>query len=289
MNANFTVVANDRRLSCYDFRMRAYIFAIAIMILVLPVVVTAQAGGLVPCSGPDCTTESAVKLVNNVIGWLISALGVIAVIVMVYAGFKMVMSAGDEGAWTKAKELFTNVIIGIILILAAWLIVDTILKGLTGKGLDGWTKELTAPIPNLSNPSMTGGSNAAGAGQYTDAEARKALAAAGITVWESSPGATSLANINQATINEAVSIKQACGCQVIVTGGTESGVHASGQYSHSSGYKIDLDDTPGLNSYIMSNYTYVGPRSGDGALMYRSADGKKIYAKEGNHWDVLVQ
>ena len=269
--------------------MRAYILVAVTFLAILPVVVTAQAGGLVPCSGPDCTTESVVGLVNNLIGWLISALGVIAVIVMVYAGFKLVMSAGNENEWGKAKELFQNVIIGIILILAAWLIIDTVLKGLTGKGLDGWTKELAAPVPNLSNPSITGNSNVAGAGQYTDTEARQALAAAGITVWESSPGATSLANINQATINEAVSLKQACGCQVIVTGGTESGVHASGQYSHSSGYKIDLDDTSGLNNYITSNYTYVGPRSGDGALMYRSSDGKKIYAKEGDHWDVLVQ
>lgn len=260
------------------------------MMFVLPVVAAAQAGGLVPCSGPDCTTESVVGLVNNIIGWLISALGVIAVIVMVYAGFKLVMSAGNENEWGKAKELFQNVIIGIVLILAAWLIIDTVLKGLTGKGLDGWTKELAAPIPNVSNPSLTGSSNAAGAGQYTDTEARQALAAAGISVNKTELQGTSLNGINQATINEAIAFKQACGCSVVITGGTEStGNHKSGTYSHGSGYKFDMRVNTDVDNYITSNYTYVGPRSGDGALMYRSSDGKKIYAKEGDHWDVLVQ
>jgi ABC-type nickel/cobalt efflux system permease component RcnA len=98
-----------------------------------------------------------VGLANSLVSWLISILGVIAVIVMVYAGFKMVTSAGDEGAWTKAKELFTNVVIGIVLILAAWLIVDTLLKGLTGRGLDDWTQELQVSAPNPNNTSIVGG------------------------------------------------------------------------------------------------------------------------------------
>lgn len=125
--------------------------------LLLPVVVAAQAGGLVPCSGPDCTTASVVGLADGLIKWLISVLGVIAVIVMVYAGFKMVMSAGDEKAWSSAKELFTNVVIGIILILASWLIVDTLLKGLTNSGLDGWIQKLQVSAPNPNNISIVDG------------------------------------------------------------------------------------------------------------------------------------
>ncbi len=267
--------------------MRAYILVAVTFLAILPVVVTAQAGGLVPCSGPDCTTASVVGLANSLISWLISILGVIAVIVMVYAGFKMVTSAGDEGAWTKAKELFTNVVIGIVLILAAWLIVDTLLKGLTGRGLDDWTQELQMSSPSPTTPTANNNYGVSSTGQYTDAEARAALADAGIGVWESSPGRTSLYNINQATIDEAVRIKQACGCAVTVTGGTESG-HAPGTYSHSSGYKIDLDDSPGINNYITSNYTYAGRRSGDNAAIYNAPNGA-IYYKEGDHWDVLVK
>lgn len=123
--------------------------------------------GLVPCSGgPDdpCNTNDVVTFTTKIIEFLFTALGVIAVIVMVYAGFKMVISGGDEGAWRKAKELFQNVIIGIILILAAWLIVDTIMKGLTGKGLEEWTQQLqmtdpTPPAATTGNTNNTGTGN----------------------------------------------------------------------------------------------------------------------------------
>jgi hypothetical protein len=100
-----------------------------------------QAAGLVPCGGtgePTCNTCHVVALADNVIGFLVQMLSVLAVIVMVYAGFKMVTSGGDEGAWSEGKKAFTNVVIGIIIVLAAWLIVDTLLKGLTGTGLEFW-------------------------------------------------------------------------------------------------------------------------------------------------------
>jgi len=106
----------------------------------LPLVVGAQDSGLVPCGygGDLCDTSDAVAFVNNLISFLIQMLGVIAVIALVITGFKLVLSAGNESEWTAAKERFTNIVIGIVIILAAWLIVDTIMSALTGEGLDVW-------------------------------------------------------------------------------------------------------------------------------------------------------
>ncbi len=121
--------------------MRQFIFVSSSLIaFCLPIVVSAA--GLVPCGGPGeaaCNTDFVVSFVSGLINFLISMLGVIAMIVLVYAGFRMVVSMGNEAEWTKAKSLFTNVIIGIILILAAWLIVDTIMRVLTGEGLNYWS------------------------------------------------------------------------------------------------------------------------------------------------------
>lgn len=124
-------------------------YATALLVSVLffvPLITGAQSSdsGLVPCGYGDdmCTTEDAVDFANGLIEFLISMLGVIAVIALVYAGFRMVISRGDTGAWRKAKDMFTNIVIGIIIILAAWLVVDTILKGLTEKGLDEWSSGL---------------------------------------------------------------------------------------------------------------------------------------------------
>lgn len=104
----------------------------------MPMVVGAQDTGLVTCVGPDCNWCSLMSLVNNVVEWLIIFLSVIAVIVLVIAGFKLVTSAGNTEAWSSAKSMFTNVILGIIIVLAAWLAIDTTLVMLTGGGINYW-------------------------------------------------------------------------------------------------------------------------------------------------------
>ncbi|MCB9818628.1 TrbC/VirB2 family protein [Candidatus Nomurabacteria bacterium] len=263
-------------------------FILALMFL--PALVMAQDSGLIPCGYGDnpCDTSDVANFVNGLISFLIQMLGIIAVIVMVYAGFMLVTSGGDEGQWTKAKSLFTNVVIGIVIILAAWLIVDTIMKTLTGDGLDVWGR-LTGGEYGVETALVDNGARGVSAGQYTDSEARSALSAAGITVWESAPGRTQLGGMNQETISEAIRLRQTCNCSVIVTGGTESG-HAGGTYSHGSGYKIDLDDTAALTSHIKNNYTRSGTRSGDGAILYTDPSRPGVeYALEGDHWDITVR
>lgn len=120
--------------------MRYLTFILPSIIAFLPII--AAAAGLVPCGGPgepDCTTQSVTILTNTLITFLFTMLSVIAVIVLVYAGFTMLTSGGDVSAAKKAKSMFTNVVIGIIIILASWLVIDTILAMLTGKGLSYWS------------------------------------------------------------------------------------------------------------------------------------------------------
>lgn len=95
-------------------------------------------GGLVTCQGPNCNACDLVNMVNNIVNFLIVLLTVLATFVLVIAGFRMVRSGGSTTVWESAKGSFINVIIGFILVLAAWLIVDTILKALTGVGLEVW-------------------------------------------------------------------------------------------------------------------------------------------------------
>lgn len=102
------------------------------------VVVEYADGGLVTCQGPDCNACKLVEMVNKIVNFLIVLLTILATFVLVIAGFRMVTSGGNSSAWDSAKQSFLNVIIGFILVLAAWLIVDTILKALTGTGLEVW-------------------------------------------------------------------------------------------------------------------------------------------------------
>jgi hypothetical protein len=98
------------------------------------------AGGLVPCNGPDCNACHLVALANNVFNFIITLAVIIGTIGLIVAGLGMVTSGGNTESWARAKRIFGNVIIGFIIILAAWLIVDTVLQALTGEGLEAWTE-----------------------------------------------------------------------------------------------------------------------------------------------------
>ena len=97
---------------------------------IFPLFVFAAAGGLIPCDGPDCNFASLVSLGNKIINFCIVAGTSVFSIMFMYAGFEYLTAMGDTGKISKAHTYFTNAVYGFIIMLAAWLIVDFILKAL---------------------------------------------------------------------------------------------------------------------------------------------------------------
>lgn len=64
-------------------------------------------------------------------------LGTVAAIIIVYAGFKLVTSGGNRHAKEDAKSMISNMIIGYVIVLAGWLLIDTGMRMLL---LDGGTR-----------------------------------------------------------------------------------------------------------------------------------------------------
>lgn len=97
-----------------------------------------SAESLIPCDGgptDGCDFNDLMALVNNVINFLIFDLALpIAAVVIAYAGFLFLTSGDEPGKRTKAKKMLVNIVIGLVLALASWLIVQTILMSL---GYDG--------------------------------------------------------------------------------------------------------------------------------------------------------
>jgi Lysozyme like domain/Type IV secretion system pilin len=89
--------------------------------------------GFVPCSGEGCSACHFVVLANTIIKWLIGMSFLLFAVLAVKAGFGLVTSGGSTTALSAAKNNFTSAFIGLIIILAAWLMVDTLLRGLLGK------------------------------------------------------------------------------------------------------------------------------------------------------------
>ncbi len=112
----------------------AFVFA---LFFVAPL--TTHAAGLVPCGG--YTEEGAAELpcnfgffmamLNGIISFLLFKLAMpLAALMFAYAGILYITSGVKPEQREQAKKILTNVIWGLIIALAAWLIVHTILTSL---------------------------------------------------------------------------------------------------------------------------------------------------------------
>jgi len=81
-------------------------------------------------TGRMCGLGDIIKLIQRIIEYIFILVLPIVAIVFVYVGFLYITSGGDTGKHTKAKQAMTNLGIGILVVLAAWLIVKSILTTL---------------------------------------------------------------------------------------------------------------------------------------------------------------
>lgn len=97
-----------------------------VLIIIFPVV--SFSAGLVLCDGKSCDFNALMDLIYGVINFLLFKMALpIAAIMFAYAGFSMVTAPGGE-AKGKAKEVFTNTVIGLVLAVACWIIISTLLS-----------------------------------------------------------------------------------------------------------------------------------------------------------------
>ena len=90
--------------------------------------------GLIPCDGgptDPCGFEDAILLVDSLIDFLIFKLAIpIATVVIVWAGWIFLTKGNTPDSRKKAGGMMWNVIKGLALALAAWIIVEFSLEAL---------------------------------------------------------------------------------------------------------------------------------------------------------------
>lgn len=296
------------------------VFAISTLFL-LPIFVYAQEG-LVPCgtNGNMCDICDVITLVDTVAEFIVMLSLVLATAGFVFAGFLYVTAAGNQSQLDKGKNVFKMVFMGIMFVLAAWLIVATISRALAGnESYVPWAVLENCQVEQLpgGSPPDPGGGITPGGGPddpdpqpvgdwdaQKESEVREDLASAGIEInnppcrgqryqdyrRQHGSGCTDVSNLQPGTIQGLKELKRDCeDCFQVVTGGSENGHSTRGTHNHGNGYKVDLRLTGGLDEHIRNNpdFTYIGTR-GDGAEQWRDGDGN-LYALEGGgepHWDI---
>lgn len=103
--------------------------AVIVAALVAPVFIEAR--GLVPCGGEGekpCTVTDAFVLIAHTTNWLIMVAGIVAVYNIVGAGFWLTVSMGDQEAIVKHKKAILDAIVGFIMILMAFVFMNTLVN-----------------------------------------------------------------------------------------------------------------------------------------------------------------
>lgn len=91
------------------------------------------------CMIQDAATFQCLEpIFGNIVQALTALVGVAIFIMFVVGGFSFLMSGGDQKKLDKAKGTLTNAIIGVVVIVAAYLILLTI-KTLTGVDVTSFT------------------------------------------------------------------------------------------------------------------------------------------------------
>ena len=296
----------------------AVVVALSAGAIVLPLL--AHAAGI-PFFGPLFPPEAnqcaggfglLVSVVNNIISFLVTiAIVFVAPLMIAYAGFLFVVNSVNPAGKARAKQVLTNTIVGIVLSLAAWLIVNAIMAVLynpstfntTWYNLISGNARSCIPLAEGLNPVVPATTTPPTVTPLAGDEAtvRARLAAAGVSVnndpcpaGSNGQGCTNVGNMREATVQQIINIAEHLGCTaasrstcpVVVTGGTEPG-HAPGTYSHANGYKVDLRQTAEVNTYLQS-FALTGQRGGDsGGPIHEDTCGNQ-YVQETNHWDITV-
>jgi hypothetical protein len=108
---------------------KASVIAVPLLLLSIPAV--ASAAGLVKCGlgkADECGLSDFILLINDVITYAITLSLVIAGVMIMVAGFKMVTAAGDPGKIKDARGTITQVLVGLFVLLAAFLIIKFLLQ-----------------------------------------------------------------------------------------------------------------------------------------------------------------
>lgn len=72
--------------------------------------------------------------INNLTSWILLAVGTLSVVMLIYGGFRYVVSGGDAKKVTDAKNTILYAIIGLIISLLSYAIVRFVIGAVSGLG-----------------------------------------------------------------------------------------------------------------------------------------------------------
>lgn len=230
--------------------------------------------GLIPCSGLDCQLCHLAALGQNIVNFLLGLSIPIAAAMFAYAGVLFFIYGSGIDKISQARKIFTTVGIGFLFIIGAWLGVQTILKAVLKDDVyRGWNTiqclpsgarpmnrtlgDLLGGLPVL-NTLVSGGNAVSGSGTSgatgSDLDNRKLAKDGGVETVSTgncadkkNPNCTSLDGVDPNVIVGVTQINKQLDSRIVISGGTEEGVHLSAAQNQGRSVDIQYAD-PAKNS-----------------------------------------
>ncbi len=106
-------------------------------VLLTPIAAFAQKALTEPIVPPNCQGAEAAwkcsvcdlaQLAQNLLNAGVYMLVILAAVMFAWAGFEFLTAAGNSEKYGKAKRVFSNVTVGLVILLVSWVCVDTLMK-----------------------------------------------------------------------------------------------------------------------------------------------------------------
>lgn len=131
------------------------------LVLAVPVFASWPATELLPtCTKTgNCGFNDFIQLGVNLTKLILGMVGSLALLFFIYGGITFMLAGGKSEAIDKGKKIITNAVIGVAIVLGAWIIVNFAIAALTGTpvgdvkifGTEDWWRtpgeETTTPTP----------------------------------------------------------------------------------------------------------------------------------------------
>ncbi len=112
--------------------MKKIFFSIFSFLIALPALAADPYGLDATAAGTGLKAAQPAAVIGSIIGYALSFIGVIFMVLILYGGYLWMTSYGDSQKVDKAKDLITGAVIGLVIIIAAYTITNFVVGAILG-------------------------------------------------------------------------------------------------------------------------------------------------------------
>jgi hypothetical protein len=131
-------------------------FLVGLFIIIIFLPLFSQAAGLVPCGNegePVCNLCFLIKGIDDLVDWGLGILIIVALLAIFVSGIMYIVSIGDNQMMETSKNFMKSAVIGVVVFLCAWLVVNITMNilgvninSITGYG-NWWNFDIICDVP----------------------------------------------------------------------------------------------------------------------------------------------